>query len=223
MNFFYIFIFIFKFIKNSKHKSNIIHCIRKKYGECGLRQFRQMERISKKLVKAQCDVEFVRMCLIYDLQPKFVRFKLSNKNLASSLKIKKFQRQLLLSEYLEKQKRVKKLKTEIDMMIKGSFLNTFDLYYRTKLKTHLRTMKKYETERIKAPPHPNFYFRSRAFDLPEIFRKVVFWAKHITVKISAKNMKPFKTYLRFTDQNGGVGVSQIPLLSEVLGSSGLFH
>ena len=29
-------------------------------------------------------------------------------------------------------------------------------------------------------------------------------------------MEPFKTYLRFTDQNGGVGVSQIPLLSEVL-------
>ena len=26
-------------------------------------------------------------------------------------------------------------------------------------------------------------------------------------------MELFKTYLRFTDQNGGVGVSQIPLLS----------
>ena len=36
-------------------------------------------------------------------------------------------------------------------------------------------------------------------------------------------MEPFKTYLRFTDQNVGVGVSQIPLLSEVLESSGLFH
>ena len=27
---------------------------------------------------------------------------------------------------------------------------------------------------FKAPPHPNFYFRSRTFDLPENFRKVVF-------------------------------------------------
>ena len=36
-------------------------------------------------------------------------------------------------------------------------------------------------------------------------------------------MEPFKTYLRFTGQNGGVGIAQIPLLSEVLESSGLFR
>ena len=76
---------------------------------------------------------------------------------------------------------------------------------------------------IKASPHPNLYLRSRTSDLPEIFRKVVFRAKHITVKISTKNTKPFDTYLRFTGQNGGIGVSQIPLLSKVLESLSLFH
>ncbi len=53
------------------------------------------------------------MCLIHDLKSKFVRFKLSNRNLATISKIKKFQRQLLLSEYLGKRKQAKKIKKRI--------------------------------------------------------------------------------------------------------------
>ena len=39
-----------------------------------------MERLKKKLITARCDTEFIKMCLIYGLTPKFVRFKLSNLN-----------------------------------------------------------------------------------------------------------------------------------------------
>ena len=72
MNFLTIIIFILKFIKNIEKKTDLIYCIRKKYGECALNRFRQMERLKKKLIKAQCDTEFIRMCLIYDLTSKFV-------------------------------------------------------------------------------------------------------------------------------------------------------
>ena len=103
-----------------------------------------MERITKKLIKAQGDVEFVRLCLIHDLIPKVVRFKSSHKNLTTSLKVKIFQRQLLLSEYLTKQKQVKKLKSELNTMKNENFLNTFDLHYRMKLNNHMRDLEKYK-------------------------------------------------------------------------------
>jgi hypothetical protein len=108
-----------------------------------------MEKITKKLIKAQCDINFLRMCLIHDLKPKFVRFKLSNKKLNTTNKVKKFQRQLLLSEYIEKQKQVKKLTKELEIMKNKGFFNTFDIYYRTKLKTYFYNLERFETARIK--------------------------------------------------------------------------
>jgi hypothetical protein len=101
-NFIFIFYFIFRFIKNSIYCSNLINCIRLKYGECALKRFRNIERLTIKLAKAQCDNEFLRMCLIYGLTPKFIKFKLANRHLASSPRVKKFQRELLLIEYTEK-------------------------------------------------------------------------------------------------------------------------
>ncbi|CAF1529004.1 unnamed protein product, partial [Rotaria sp. Silwood1] len=42
-----------------------------------------MERFIVKLAKIQSNIEFLRMCLIYNLIPKFIRFKLANKHFAS--------------------------------------------------------------------------------------------------------------------------------------------
>ena len=89
-NFFYIVYFIYRFITNSCYYSNLFNCIRIKYDECALKRFRHVERLTIKLAKAQCDVEFLRTCLIYGLTPKLIRFKLANKHLASSPKAKNF-------------------------------------------------------------------------------------------------------------------------------------
>jgi hypothetical protein len=89
------------------------------------------------------------MCLINALKPKFVRFKLSNRNLRTTAKVKKFRRHLLLVEYEEKQKQAKKLGKELDQMKKENHLYMFDLYYRLKLIIPFKNLEKYETERIK--------------------------------------------------------------------------
>ena len=73
-----------------------------------------MERSTIKLARVQCDVEFLRMCLIYGLTGKFIRFKLANKHLASSSKVKKFQGELLSIEYSEKFKNINRIKREIN-------------------------------------------------------------------------------------------------------------
>ncbi len=124
----HIFEFIFYNVKDhSEETKYLIDCIRSKYGECALRRFKEIARTTKKLIKGQCDTEFLRMCLINDLKPKFVRFKLSNRNLRTTAKVKKFRRHLLLVEYEEKQKQAKKLGKELDQMKKENHLYMFDL------------------------------------------------------------------------------------------------
>ena len=105
-----------------------------------------MERLKKKKIKGQCDTQFIRMYLIYDLTSNFVRFKLSNLNHIKSSKIKKFQRQLLTAGYREKQKQ--KLEKDIDQC-KIDFFNVYNSYYTRKLNQHFNNIEKKERERIK--------------------------------------------------------------------------
>ncbi len=84
-----------------------------------------MERLTIKSAKVQCDIDFIRMCLIYNLTPKFIRFKLANKHLASSPIVKKFQRELLMLEYNQKQKNLIKIRKELNIDRLDGFLNGF--------------------------------------------------------------------------------------------------
>ena len=131
------------FIKNSIYCSNLINCIRIKYGEYVLKSFRHVERLNIKSAKAQCDIEFLRMCLIYGLTSKF-RFRLANKQLASSLKVLKFQRQLLSIEHSQKQRHLTKLKKELRRITMDGFFLTFSLHHPYRIKTHLFDKERFE-------------------------------------------------------------------------------
>ncbi len=50
--------------------------LRLKYGESILVSIRCCERLTEKLQKAKCDVEFLRCCLIYNLMPNFINIHL---------------------------------------------------------------------------------------------------------------------------------------------------
>ncbi|CAF1171694.1 unnamed protein product [Didymodactylos carnosus] len=118
------------------------------YGECALIRFRYIERKTIKLVKAQCDIEFLRYCLIHSLTPKFVRFKLSNKKLQNSSKVKAFQRQLLTTEYIQKLKVVKNMKQELNTLSDDEFYKQFSIRHKYRFKAYLVDLQRSETERI---------------------------------------------------------------------------
>ena len=65
--------------------------IRQHYGQSTLRTLRDLERAYRKRIKRLADVEFLKTCLVYKLNPKLTNFKLnrkSNQNLPASTRLK---------------------------------------------------------------------------------------------------------------------------------------
>ena len=75
----------FFFIKLSFLKGiSIASVLIKRYGQQGFKLFRETEKVYFKLSKIKCDIEFFRTCMLNNLQPDFVKFKLYNKRLHSA-------------------------------------------------------------------------------------------------------------------------------------------
>ena len=74
-----IFTAVIYFIFSKSHitapNNGFISSTRLKYGEETFSMIRRCEKLSKKHQKIKCHIEFVRCCLVYNLTPKFVKFK----------------------------------------------------------------------------------------------------------------------------------------------------
>jgi hypothetical protein len=70
--------------------------------------------------------------------------------------------------------------------------------------------------------HSKIYFCFRSSNVAEIFRGGVSRTRHLTVKISARNIEPSKIYLEIMGENVGVSASQISLAFQTLESSDWF-
>ncbi|CAF5057778.1 unnamed protein product, partial [Rotaria sp. Silwood1] len=77
-----------------------------------MKDIRNYEKLFIKLLKIKCDGEFVRICLIYNLTPKFVKYKLWNKAYMKKKIYQQHQRHYLQFEYHNKFKQVYKLEAE---------------------------------------------------------------------------------------------------------------
>ena len=91
-----IFLFLIK-IRFPKGVS-ISEILTKRYGQQGLKIFRETEKVDFKLKKIKCDIEFLKTCISNNLQPDFVKFKLYNKRLHSAPLYQKFVKELLENE-----------------------------------------------------------------------------------------------------------------------------
>ena len=89
-------IFVIK-LWSSTHK-NIPDYIRARYGLNCLSIFRKYENTAKKEKKVELDLKFLESCKIYNVWPKFLRFKLHRKSLMSSNFYKGWQAKLLSNE-----------------------------------------------------------------------------------------------------------------------------
>ena len=65
-----------------------------------------------KIRKTECDIEFLKVCQENNLTPKFVNFKLYKKNIRSTCHFRQFQNKLIYNELSEKEKNLKKLRSE---------------------------------------------------------------------------------------------------------------
>ena len=87
--------------------------LRGHYGEQNLRTLRQIVKLTQKLVKANCDIKFLTKCIIYNLTPKMVRFKLHKDSSTCSKLAQRFRVNILRAEIRCHQRRVKQLEKSI--------------------------------------------------------------------------------------------------------------
>ena len=95
---------------NGKPLSSIIL---QRYGRDTLTCYRTIEKTSEQMIKALHHIKFLNTCKLYDLTPKFLRFKLYNQNLHSSDHYRTYQRILLDKEIKFQNKKVSRSRTKL--------------------------------------------------------------------------------------------------------------
>ena len=93
---------------------SIAKIIATRYGEPTVRLIRKFENTDFKLRKAALDIEFIESGITNDLIPKFVQFKVANKNLRGSKAYKQCQKKLLVQELTVKKRHQKQLQKTLD-------------------------------------------------------------------------------------------------------------
>ena len=83
---------------------SIVTIISNRYGKETVRLLRKFESSDFKLRKCILDIGFIEKCIQNNLIPKFVQFKVTNRNLRDSKAYKQCQRKLLRQELSEKNK-----------------------------------------------------------------------------------------------------------------------
>ena len=82
--------------------TNPVKFISERYDRNLVKFFRRMESNRKKLCKIELDLVFLKKCKVYDVIPKFLRFKLHRKSLQSSQFYKSWVIKLLDKEIKDK-------------------------------------------------------------------------------------------------------------------------
>ena len=120
------FLLLLVFMTKLKIKAikNSFEYIRKCYGVKTLKTYKSLLNLSLKYEKINLDLKFLNRCKIYNVFPKFLRFKLYKKYLHTSTFYKAWQAKLLVNEIRTKKKALKDCKVKISELssdIKNDF------------------------------------------------------------------------------------------------------
>ena len=129
-------------------KLSIVEVLRKRYGDRILKLVRQFEKTDIKQKKALLDLQFLKICEDHNVILKFLRFKVANATLRTSLTYKRCQKKLLREEIYNKKLLVSQLDRDSKLLYKNmkSALNIIDFHH--VLNISLMSNEK-ELERIK--------------------------------------------------------------------------
>ena len=90
---------------------SIVQTLHNRYGVEVIQLFRKYERLKVKEIKASNHIQFLQVCISAGIVPKFIRFKLANKNLRRECdSIKK---RLLRTEQRHQRRTLSKIQNEI--------------------------------------------------------------------------------------------------------------
>ena len=107
-------VFLFLIRLRFPSRKSIAEIIRKRYGSDTMKQLRKFEKLDYKVRKNQGDLEFLKLCQENGLTPKFLNFKLTNRNLRYSNSYKQCQSLFLKEEIKNKVSILARQKKEFD-------------------------------------------------------------------------------------------------------------
>ena len=96
-----------------KCATNGFYYFNKYYGADCLRLYRKLHNSSIKLNKLELDLDFLTKCKVYNVIPKFLRFKLYKKSLHNTNFYSSWQTKLLNNEIKFKKKNISRTKDEL--------------------------------------------------------------------------------------------------------------
>jgi len=85
---------------------DVFRFIRSRYDEEVVKVYRKYENLSRKTIKTELDIDFLKKCKIYNIFPKFLRFKLYKKVLCTSKLYRSWQSKLLANELQHKRRTI---------------------------------------------------------------------------------------------------------------------
>lgn len=109
----FILLFIFKCLHRINKRKSIINTVQEKYGRNVMKCLRQLERMKLKHYRLERHNEFLRICLIYNSIPKFIRFKPYNTHFYHTRKYQELCRSMMCNLFKEQQKRINKMNVDI--------------------------------------------------------------------------------------------------------------
>ena len=89
---------------------SIVRTLQNRYGTEAVQVFRKYERLKTKEIKTNNDIRFLEICSAADIVPKFVRFKVANKNLRRECE--SVQKRFLIAEIKHKKRNLLKISNE---------------------------------------------------------------------------------------------------------------
>ena len=105
-------VFLFLAKLRFPHTKSVAQIIRSRYGEKCMKSIRKFEKLDYRLRKAELDLGFLLRCKLGNIIPNFLRFRLANRSLQSSVTYKQCQLNLLNEEIRSKKSHVRILKKE---------------------------------------------------------------------------------------------------------------
>ena len=93
--------------------------LRRRYGSAVLQLFRNVQKADYKLRKLRCDIHFLETCEKNGLTPKFLHFKLYNRNLQRTQHYRDYQKKLLGEEVRRKRRLIFLTITNLETVTRG--------------------------------------------------------------------------------------------------------
>ena len=108
-----------------KNAHNVFGYFNQRYGADGLKKYRTLHNLSLKTSKLNLDLDYLIKCKIYNVFPKFLRFKLYKRSLHHAHFYKIWQSKLLSNEINLKKKYISKANARISLKNSVSMIDFF--------------------------------------------------------------------------------------------------